>query len=568
MRTLYLATSRESPFFEPLLLDPGYYDGWAKDILKGRFSGAHAVFYGLPLYPFFVAASYAVSQTSVFFVKILQIAFGMSTLYFVYKTGEKLVSTRVGLAAMAIAALYGPLFFHEQIFIPESLGVPLYAAAFYGALLFLEKPSFGRGLLTGTLIGLAALCKAGILLFAALWVTFKALRQKTYLAVGLGVLLMLAPVTIYNAVHGQDFVWLTSHGGFNFYIGNNPEAEGVFKAPQGTGSGVQQQIEDSETVAEAALGRALKPSEVSRYWSERAWVFIRENPGDFLALLAKKLALFFDAREISDLEDYVFCRRFSPVLRLPWIDFAVLGPLVFAGLLSICSWRRQRITVFWIALYLFGVVSFFVNARYRLPVLPIFFVLGAASLFDAWRFFKEKKTALLIAWFLLAGAGVAVGQLRLVDTDHSRDYVSAGDAYQLKGQWAEAIGFYEQALERNPGYAKAYLGLGVTHTKMEKHDEARRYYEKVITLDPHNVQALNNLGMGYDRAGDFAQARRYFEAAYQANPRSARTLNNLGMAYGKLGDYAAAEKYFRKSLEIDPDYPKAQANLQAVLDQK
>ncbi len=394
LKGIYLFFNQQSPYYEPLILDPLYYHQWALRILRGDFVG-EGVFYGLPLYPFFLALCYKLFHQSLLAVKIAQGLLGLATVFFVYKIGEEVDSKKTGFLAAFLAVFYGPLFFHESIFIPEVLGVPLYAASFYAACVFMRGPTLKKGIALGVLSGLAALTKAGIVPFILLFTLILALRQMRsgpkklvpILGVLFSFLTILAPVTAHNMFYGKDTVLLTSHGGFNFYIGNNPKAEGVFLAPEGTGSNVEAQIEDSKAVAEREWGRSLKPSEVSRYWSDKARKFIKENPGDFLKLCFRKLVLFFDAREISDVEDYFFSKNFNPVLRFPWINFAALGPIFFLGLVvSFKRLRHQRLLYLWIFSYVASVVIFFVNARYRLPLLSVFFVVAAAGVLD----FYEK----------------------------------------------------------------------------------------------------------------------------------------------------------------------------------
>ena len=198
-------------------------------------------------------------------------------------------------------------------------------------------------------------------------------------AVALAIFAVLAPVTLHNRLIGGDWVFLTSHAGLNFYIGNNPDAEGVFRAPAGTGIALADQIADSRAIAETAAGRALRPSEVSAYWSEKARAFIREHPLRFATLSARKLLLAFDARELSDLQDYGTADRFNPLMRLPWPSFAILGPLAVAGILLAPPRRQRWVVVLWILTYLSGLATFFVNARYRLPLLSVGFVLAALA---------------------------------------------------------------------------------------------------------------------------------------------------------------------------------------------
>src|SRR6185295_17382049 len=86
---------------------------------------------------------------------------------------------------------------------------------------------------------------------------------------------------------------------------------------------------DAIELAEAEVGHALTPSAVSRFWFGKAFAYIREQPGDWLALIAKKVALLFNAYEIPDAEDLYYYERFSSVLRVlgsAW-NYGVLVPL-------------------------------------------------------------------------------------------------------------------------------------------------------------------------------------------------------------------------------------------------
>jgi len=569
VKVVYLSFARSSPFFEPLLLDPEYYHNWALRILKGDLAG-DGVFYGLPLYPFFLALCYKLFGVSILAVKTVQALLGLVTIFFICKIGEKIASEKAGLLGAALAAVYGPLFFHEAILIPESLGIPLYAASFYFAILFSGSPTVKRGAGLGVLFALAALTKAGIIAFVMLFsagVLIREIRsrEKKILpsaACLAAFFLTLAPVTAHNVIHGKDFVLLTSHSGFNFYVGNNPRAEGVFVSPPGVGTNVDAQRQDSQAVAEAELGRSLKPSEVSKYWSDKAWEFIRGNPGRSLQLCALKLALFFDAREISDVEDYAFGGRFNPMLKFPWVTFAALGPFFLVGLgVFFGKLKNRPELLLWIGGYIASVVLFFINARYRLPILGVFFPVAAFGALQFWDTIKARAwgRALVCAAVLAAGGGLT--QARLVGTNFSRDLVNAGDTFLKKNDLEQALPLYEKALEIDPDYAKANLAMGLALTKMGRHEESKRYYQRCIELDPTNAQAFNNLGMWFDRSGDLERARISFEKAVELQPGSYLNHNNLGMAYGKLGENEKAIGEFELALKLNPGYARAYTNL-------
>lgn len=570
VRALHLYFSKESPFFEPLLLDPGYYHKWAERILGGDWVG-EGVFYGLPLYPFFLAGCYKLFQNSILAVKAVQAFLGFFTVFFIYKIGEKIHSQKAGLLAALFAVFYGPLFFHEVLFIPETLSIPLYAASFYLALGFVDGPSLKKGMLLGVLFGLSTLTKAGIILFVVIFlVTLLARALFTGQGKAPAVMLCfiafaatLAPVAAHNKIYGNDTVLLTSHGGLNFYIGNNPTAEGVFASPQqDIGTNIEAQIEDSKAVAEKELGRSLKPSEVSRYWSEKAWNFIWQNPGQFGSLLWKKFVLFFDAREISDVEDYVFAANFNPLLKFPWLNFVVLGPLFFLGLAaSFWNARHRLLTGFWVFFYIVGVVAFFINARYRLPLLPVFIPVAALGVVELFKSLKEMAWGRLFFYALFLCAGVGLSQARLVDTNWSRDYLNAGDVYLEKKDYDKAISFYKKALEAEPKLSKADQAMGIVLTKIGRYGEAKGYYLKAVLSDPHNALAYNSLGLAYDREGDLTEAKRCFLKALELKPNSSQAHNNLGMVYGKMGENGKAIQEFEIALKLNPKSARAYTNL-------
>ena len=569
IRITYLILSKKSPFYQPLLLDPEYYHRWAERILAGNWVG-DGVFYGLPLYPYFLALCYKVFHGSLLAVKVIQSLLGLVTLFFTFKIGERLFSKKAGILAIFLAAVYGPLFFHEGILIPETLSLPLYAAGFYFSIRFMEAPSIRKGIGLGFLLGLATLTKAGIIPFVFIFMGLMLVERihstnKSLVPLFSMIttfILTLAPVPAHNLIYGKDAVFLTSHSGFNFYIGNNPRAQGVFVAPEGTGSNVDTQIQDSKAVAEKESGRALKPSEVSKYWSDKAWDYIKENPVDFIKLSMRKFVLFFDAREISDVDDYVFCGNFNPMLRFPWLNFAVLGPLFFAGAF-VCfrALRHKKIVYAWILAYVFGIVLFFVNARYRLPLLSIFFPLSAAAVIEIYESVKKCAWRRLLVFLAVLGMGVMITQARLVGTNWAGDYVNAGDAATKMKDYDLAFAFYKKAIEIDPRAVKANQAMGVLLSRTGNLDEAKQYYEKTLLLDPNNYQAHNNVGLWHYVNRDLARAKMHFLRAAELNPNSAQAHNNLGMIYGQAGDNGQAAKEFQHSLKLDPHNAKTHTNL-------
>ena len=240
----------------------------------------------------------------------------------------------------------------------------------------------------------------------------------------------------------------------------------------------------------------------------------------------------------------------------------MLGPLLFLGLVSsVLRGKYGAAAGLWIGAYLFGIVSFFINARYRLPLLPVFFCLAAAGTLELCRYLKEFNLPKIGLSILALAAGIYISQKDLVGTEWTRDYVNAGDAMLAKNDTAGAKRYYLEALKQDPASAKANLAMGLVLTKEKNDAEAKDYYLKCIEADPDNHQAYNNLGLWYDHAGDAQTAERYFLKAIELKPNSSQAHNNLGMMYGKRGDNEKAFYAFKRSLELNPKSPRASTNL-------
>ena len=85
----------------------------------------------------------------------------------------------------------------------------------------------------------------------------------------------IAPATLHNYIASKDFVLITSNGGVNFYIGNGEEATGIFYPAKDITFETES---SSRSYVERLFGRDMKPSEISAYWFERSFDFIKRHP--------------------------------------------------------------------------------------------------------------------------------------------------------------------------------------------------------------------------------------------------------------------------------------------------
>ena len=129
------------------------------------------------------------------------------------------------------------------------------------------------------------------------------------------------------------FYLTTSQFGSNFYIGNNPNADGTYASIRfGRGAPEFERL-DAKEVAEESVGRTLSPAEVSSFWTGRALGYITSQPVSWLKLTGRKILLLFNRTEMLDTESqesYAECS--SPLRVLGWIGhFGLLVPLAVLG---------------------------------------------------------------------------------------------------------------------------------------------------------------------------------------------------------------------------------------------
>jgi len=486
LRIWHLLETRENdPYFNLPSVDPKVYHDWATRIAAGDWVG-DGVFFLSPLYPYFLAVIYSLTGPSILAAKVVQLLIGTANCLLVYSLGRQVFDARTGLLAAGMGAVYSMSIFYDGILLITAIQTPLNLAT---VLLLLRAERSWRPrdwFVAGACLGLSALARPNVLLFpgfviAWLYLGFRgqhSMRKVTTSAalfcIGIG--LLVFPVTARNYFVGHDLVLVSSQGGVNFYIGNGPDANGVFNVPSlfpaTLADAPLQQREAYRRVAEEDAGTVLSPSDVSAYWNDRTWEYITQHPGEWLRTVATKLGLYVNRFEFGNSRNYYSSRRFSAVLELPLLSFAVVAPLALLGMgLTI---RRPRKSFYLHAMVLTFAVSllmFFVLSHYRMPVIPFFWLFAAYAVVWLWdRLTDWGRARGEYAWPLLAagiGLVMAIGvvQLDLGPADGPTvsfmTHYNLGNRYRQLGQRDLAIAEYRSAIELNPTYISAHNNLGL-----------------------------------------------------------------------------------------------------------
>ena len=611
LRAIYLWQYREHiPYYSHLVLDSAYYDAWAQRVAHGVGYGPMP-FYMAPLYPYVLAAIYAISGHNLPLVYVLQAALGVCNLFLVYLLGRRLFGHWSGLAAMVFVLLYAPLMYLESKILTETLAVALNLGSILLLMRALDRPTLFRYLSAGIALGLSAVCRPTALLTVALilvWFLFGA-RSPRRSGAGfrhlgmliLGIMLAILPVTARNYLVGRDFALITTNFGIVFAQGSYPSSDGTSTALPDFSGLLASQQEEEMSIAQKALGHPVKPSESSAYWLKRGFGFIREHPGRYTQLLGRKLIWTLHNREAPCNYNVYLERRLVPVLRYLPLPYALLAGLALFGF--VCGRRAAResdVLALYILSILLGLLIFSVTSRYRVsavPALAVFAGFGLVQAVDSVRRRNLRAVGAVAACialvslfslvpypippvtaegpanlgtsYLAAGRTVeamaALEESLAIDPNFAYAHLVIGDILVHQGKIDEAIERYSQALRADPDCAPAHNNLGAMLLRNGRLQEAVSEFRKALRLNPDVAEAHVGLAAALEKMGRAAEAKREREAAARCTPNLAEMHYNRGVVLEGEGKLDAAVREYREAVRINRDFVEAHVNLGLAL---
>ena len=134
-----------------------------------------------------------------------------------------------------------------------------------------------------------------------------------------------------------------------------------------------------------------------------------------------------------------------------------------------------------------------------------------------------------------------------------------------KGDYTEAIRFYEKSIELDPEFVDTHNNLGYVLNNMERYEEAKQFLQKAVELDPAYAYAYHNLGNSLKNLGQYQEAEQAYRKAILLDPEDAYPYNGLGNTLKELKQYQEAEQAYRKAIQLDPQYVNAYNHLGILL---
>lgn len=165
----------------------------------------------------------------------------------------------------------------------------------------------------------------------------------------------------------------------------------------------------------------------------------------------------------------------------------------------------------------------------------------------------------------------------------------------MKGQFAEAIAYFDKAIAIFPYCVEAWFNKGASHQKNKELDEMIRAFQKVVELgDPKEdfvsqaraiikdieVHLFESKGLTLDgylkgwkkfqeafaamEKGQLEIALSGFQAVLAIDPKHTQSYGNMGICYARLGHKQKALTSLDKALELDSNYEPALLNREVV----
>ncbi len=595
LKAVALSELKDHPLLAPDAgLDTTAYVHLARQVLDGNIGLGPGLYYVSPFYIYFLAALLGVVH-SFTAVRTFQIALGTAAIGLIFQMGRQWFGERAAWLAALLAALTGLFTFYEVLILQSSVDAFFTAAALF----FLAAasrsggaavPSKGGGettqrqsrmasalnrhepwrIVAGLIWGIQTLNRPNVMIAvlgiaAVMLIVQRQVKPAALLVTGL--LVGMAPVAIRNVIVAGEWTLVSSHGGLNFYIGNNGDATGFYRPVPGVRPAIVGQEIDTRRIATQALGHPATDAEASSYFFGLAWRWASAHPFAAAGLFAKKFAFTFHAVHLALPQSYAFFAYDTPgILRFlcvgPWL-IVPLG-LIGAALRIAGSAGSSGSTgssgsgfVVWVSfvpMYAAAVALFFVADRYRLPLMvPLCVCAGGAIDFGIEAIRRSTVRALVApaAAFAVLFAAVNwptpwINDGRWTEGLRTAERLVIGQQYdeaERQAAWLDA---------HNPPHPGAgQLGVAQQLMALSDYDRALPYLTRAQAADPNEPHASYALGQALLKLGRAAEAVPHLRQGFDAGIELQNGGEDYARALVDTGDLSSATSALRRIQPAD-----------------
>lgn len=606
IRLLYLLQLSRNPDLLIPLFDAQGYTARADQWIRGHGINGEVFEFSL-LYHLLLSGCFFVTDASFSFARGVQLLLGSLACALLASATTRAYGRRAGIAAGALAALYGPAIILGTELMPATVET-LWCAALLAAVLTPRDAEFS----TRRRIAFGLLGGFGFLLaprFGFTWLIAALLKQPAQGGVSganhsrrnyTTALAFAAPLFLSLILLNGRLTTSATFGRWasDFYLGNSGDLCRTLGMRPGP---------DYFSYHDAALREADRLGiSVARYFAREATSELSAHPLRFAGGLGMKLLHLVSSREMPGAMDLREGRDATTIIRPLFWQYGRIGfpfALVFALAAAGLVFRRDEFSRTHLVLLIVSAAMLIltrVTAADRVPWVFLLLPLagaGAAALTASRGPAVRPKlkaagtaavAALLIACmpgpFCVEAAPGHSERMRSIgnyfmqryevdraasyfqealsrDSSDAQAWNGAGICQQLKGRLTEARTSFLRAIELRPDYAFALFNLATVESALGRADQAASLLDRGLALQPRNGQAHNDLGLLLLREGRAEEAIPHFEKAREINPTVLDPRLNLALAYQALGRLKDALKESEDALKLAPLDPRVHAAL-------
>jgi len=129
--------------------------------------------------------------------------------------------------------------------------------------------------------------------------------------------------------------------------------------------------------------------------------------------------------------------------------------------------------------------------------------------------------------------------------------------YYREANHAEAIRFFDHAIEIDPALAAAWHDRGICLRELGKNEDALKSIDKAVELEPENeeflftrAELLKKIGILHGQKNAIAAAGRTYNRVLEINPNNAEAWNGLGVCMKEQGKDELSRQYYERAQNL------------------
>ncbi|MEW6086693.1 MAG: glycosyltransferase family 39 protein [bacterium] len=555
IRLFYLSEYVKSSIYPIMVHSDSYcYYIWAKDILSGDLLGS-GVFMKWPLYAYLLAFLFKTFGENIGTIYSIQFIVGVVNCLLIYLIAKKIFNEKTAVISGVLYLLSSKFIIYEGLLVYTALSVFFNLLFIFLLLKFDINTGRIKIFMLGTLLGVAVLTQANILFFGIFSFVlilsktkpvFKNFVFKNFVFLS-GLFLIVGSAALRNYKVEKDFVLISGNLGFNFYLGNNPDANGIFHCPDNISFNQEDMLRDAMILAQNETGRKLKTSQISDFWFRKGLAFITNEPQKYLKLLLKKTGYVLTGNFSGPDIENNFISDEIKLFKYNGLEIKLIVMFCLLGMFLAKNECDKKAAVLYLAVIFLvsSIIMFFVTLRYMMTVLPFMIIFSGYGLFSLAKIFLDKKyarffmlTAFLVL-FLIISFTLKLKAWGKPDVDY---YLSRAVKHEIKSEYQNALEQLDLAEKIGHDNQRILFRKGIIFYYLNDLTRAENIFKRILEINPLRVDVYYNLGLIYNKNGQFEKAKQMLIKGICLDPEALNIRYALAVSYKNSGENFQAEK--------------------------